>query len=53
MTPEDQAQAFEDELCALINRYADEFDLPAVTAIGILQVRIYLLTKEATERSGE
>ena len=38
MSEASQLQAFEDELWRLIDRFVDEFDLPLVGAVGVLEV---------------
>lgn len=38
MTHKEQIVAFHDEIEAIVTRYADEFDLPIASAIGVLEI---------------
>lgn len=49
MTQEEQAAAFEEDLDKLLDRYAEEFDLPICMVIGILHLKIHEITVNAYE----
>jgi hypothetical protein len=49
MNENDQAVAFADELDKLIHRFGIEFELPYSFVIGAMQMKIYLLCREAEE----
>jgi hypothetical protein len=47
MSPEDQATAFSQDLAALIDRYAQEFELNYATIIGVLAMHQTILSLDA------
>jgi len=49
MTARKQIEAFDVELNALITRTAQEYDLSYASVIGVLQLRIHTLCKDAEE----
>ncbi len=49
MTSEEQCLAFEADLDRLIDRYFEEFDLPLVSVIGMLHVKLHEITLQAFE----
>jgi len=53
MTPREQAVAFATELDALVSRFGDEFDLLAVTAVGVLMTKAHLIMDEQTRDDDE
>lgn len=42
-----QITAFDHEIAKVIQRFSQEFDLPAVSAIGVLQLRIRHIEDQA------
>jgi len=40
----EQSKAFEADLTSLINRYATEFDMTYNAVVGILQIRVIILS---------
>ena len=46
---EHQTIAFAADLDALVERYRDEFDLTYAAAVGVLQIKTFLLCQEAAE----
>ena len=53
MTTDEQIQAFEADVDALVDRYRSEFDLPYAVAIGVLTMKAQQLCAEATEDDHE
>ena len=53
MTDQEQTEAFADDLDKLVQRYTGEFDLSYAQAVGVLQMKSWLLMQEASERSDE
>lgn len=49
MPPKTQIQHFCNDLDALIDRYASEFDLNYASIIGALQMKTHLLCQEALD----
>lgn len=49
----EQIMRFSNDLDALVDRYADEYDLPYASIVGSLQMKIHLLCVEAGERDDE
>ena len=47
MSPEAQATAFSQDLAALIDRYAQEFELNYATIIGVLAMHQTILSLDA------
>ncbi len=47
MNEQEQGQAFAKDLDALINRYANEFEMTYAMAIGIMQIKITTLCLES------
>jgi hypothetical protein len=46
----EQIDAFADDLDKLVHRYRSEFDLSYAAAVGVLQMKSWLLCSEAAER---
>lgn len=53
MTAEEQIEHFENDLDALVDRYRSEYEITFASTIWILQMKIWLLCKEAQERQDE
>ena len=53
MTYRKQTEAFCNELEALLDRFADEFDLSNATVIGVLHLQTARITAEALEDDDE
>ena len=51
MNMDEQLAAFEEDLCRLIERYVNEFDIPMAAIIGLLQLRIHDICTSAYEDS--
>jgi len=49
MTGHQQTMALGDEIDKLVERFRQEFDLTYAQVTGVLQMKIWLLNKEATE----
>ncbi|HEX2898832.1 MAG TPA: hypothetical protein VHS96_03835 [Bacteroidia bacterium] len=49
MTQSEQVAHFSHDLDALVDRYADEYDLDYASIVGILQMKQWLLCHEATQ----
>jgi hypothetical protein len=49
MSPEDEIEAFEKDLNALVDRYRAEFNLTLAAAIGCLEIVKLQLYKEHTD----
>lgn len=49
MTHREQIEAFADDLDKLCERYSIEFDLPYASAVGVLQMKAFLLCRQAEE----
>jgi len=49
MNDNDQTVAFANELDKLIHRFSIEFELPYSFVIGAMQMKIYLLCREAED----
>lgn len=45
MTQKEQIDHFATELDALVDRFAEEYDLPYASVVGVLQLKIVLLCK--------
>jgi hypothetical protein len=50
MTQKDQIDAFSNDIDALINRYASEFDLSYGEVIGVLFIKSHELSAEVLEQ---
>jgi hypothetical protein len=50
MTDKEQTEAFADDLDRLVQRYYEEFDLSYAQAVGVLQMKSWLLMRDATEQ---
>jgi len=50
MNDDEQLIAFADELDKLIHRFSIEFELPYALVIGAMQMKMYLLCREAEEQ---
>ena len=50
MTQSEQVAHFSHDLDALVDRYADEYDLDYASIVGILQMKQWLLCHEATQQ---
>lgn len=53
MNDKQQTQAFADDLDKLCARYYREFDLSYAQAVGVLQMKSWLLCQEASELDEE
>lgn len=53
MKDREQTTAFADELDKLCERFRDEFDLTYAQAVGVLNMKAWLLNQEASEQSDE
>lgn len=53
MSISEQEEAFETELCMLIERYINEFDLSPASVIGLLHLRAHDLCVGAYESEDE
>ena len=53
MTDSEQTQAFADDLDKLVERYRQEFEVTYAQIVGTLQMKLWLLCEEASERSDE
>lgn len=53
MSEQEQVQAFADDLDKLVARYAAEYDLTHASAVGVLQMKIWLLCQHAQEDGNE
>jgi hypothetical protein len=53
MTDKEQTQAFANDLDNLVNRYYREFDLSYAQAVGVLQMKQWLLIRDAADREDE
>ncbi len=53
MTEKEQTDAFADDLDKLVERYRQEFEVSYAVVIGTLQMKSWLLSQEASERSDE
>lgn len=51
MTDQEQIVALSNDLDALIERYRNEFDMTYSAVIGILNMKSWLLCKEAADRA--
>lgn len=53
MTDKEQTDAFADDLDNLVERYRQEFDMSYAQVVGVLQMKLWLLCDEASERADE
>jgi len=53
MTDREQAEAFEHDLDALINRYRAEFSLTVMAAVAILEVKKFQILQEHYDASDD
>ncbi len=53
MTETEQINRFSDELDALVDRYAQEYDLSYASVIGCLTLKIHTLCCDATDDNEE
>lgn len=53
MDANEQTKAFADELDKLCERFRSEFDLSYAQAVGVLQMKSWLLCSEAAEREDD
>lgn len=53
MNQRDQIIAFGDDLDRLLERYAQEFDLPYAAVVGCMQIKIHLICQQASEEDDD
>lgn len=53
MTDRDQIEAFAQELDNLIERFENEFELPNVAAVGVMQLKIHAMLSQQLEDNDE
>lgn len=53
MTEGEQIDHIANDLDRLIDRYRKEYDMTYASVIGVLHMKIYLLSAEAADRMGE
>jgi hypothetical protein len=53
MSDKEQIDAFADDLDRLVSRYCDEFDLTCAAAIGVLQMKAWLIIQAACKHEDE
>ena len=53
MTDKDQTDHFANEVDNIVERYRSEYDMSYAAAVGVLQMKIYLLCDEAQKRAKE
>ncbi len=51
MSPDEQSQAFCEDLDALVNRYIDEFDLAYIDIIGALELKKFEICEIVREEA--
>lgn len=53
MTDKEQIEAFAGDLDCLVSRYEKEFSLSLAGAIGVLQLKIFAISKDAFDKQEE
>lgn len=53
MTDRQQIDAFDNDLRALVERYVQEFNISTAGAIGVLQMKVVELTRNALKQAEE
>lgn len=53
MNESEQVTHFADDIDKIVDRYRDEYDISIASAVGVLQMKIHLLCREAEELGNE